>query len=175
MLTVVLGGARSGKSALVERFAAEERAPVTFVATSPRIEGDTDLNARIARHRADRPATWTTVEEELDLAAAIGGAGDDVVVVDCLTLWVSNMMFAGRSDDAVAAGCDRALDAVAERVTATLVVTNEVGLGIVPADADTRRYRDLLGRVNQRWVHASDRALLLVAGRALELSRIDEL
>lgn len=175
MLTLLLGGARSGKSTLAEELARRSDAPVTFVATCPRIPGDDDLDERIDRHRAVRPAHWTTVEEEVDLAAAIGGAGDGFLVVDCLTLWVSNLVFRSWEPEAIEAASQAALAAVAARRGDTVVVSNEVGLGIVPADADTRAYRDLLGTVNRRWASAADRALLLVAGRALPLLGPDEL
>lgn len=170
MLTVLLGGARSGKSALAEELGRRSGRRVAFVATCPRIPGDADLAGRIARHRADRPADWTTIEEELDLAAAIDAGGDGFLIVDCLTLWVANLQFDGRAPEAILDASERALAAVARRTGDTVVVSNEVGQGIVPADAGTREYRDLLGRVNRAWVTAADRALLLVAGRALPLA-----
>jgi len=174
MLTFLVGGARSGKSALAERLAHRSEHPVVYVATAPRIAGDDDLDERIRRHRADRPADWTTIEEELDLAAAIDAAGDALVVVDCLTVWVGNLVHHGRDDADVLDASERALAAALRRVDA-VVVANEVGFGIVPGDGLSRRYRDLLGRVNQQWAAAADRALLLVAGRALRLRDPDEL
>lgn len=169
MLTVLLGGARSGKSGLAVRLARSQPRPVAFVATCPRIDGDDDLAARIAIHAAERPAGWLTIEEEHDLAGALAAAGDRFVVVDCLTLWVGNLAHRGDGAAAVEAANRAALDAVAARAAPTVAVTNEVGSGIVPADALSRTYRDTLGRVNQAWVAAADRALLLVAGRALPL------
>ncbi len=169
MLTVLLGGARSGKSLLAEQMALASTGPVAFVATSPQIDGDDDLAARVARHRAERPTRWTTIEEDLDLAGAIERSGDAFVVVDCLTTWVGNLQHHGRTESDVLAACDAALAAIASRVNATVVVTNEVGLGIVPANELVRTYRDVLGRVNQRWVAAADHALFLVAGRAMPL------
>jgi adenosyl cobinamide kinase/adenosyl cobinamide phosphate guanylyltransferase len=169
MLTVLLGGARSGKSTAALRIA--ERAPgeVCFVATSPRIDGDDDLDRRIEVHRAERPADWRTIEAELDVAGALTDAADAHVIVDCLTLWLGNLVHHGRSDDEILRASTEALAIAAGRPGDTTVVTNEVGLGIVPADATTRRYRDLLGRINQQWVSASDRSYFLVAGRALPL------
>jgi adenosylcobinamide kinase / adenosylcobinamide-phosphate guanylyltransferase len=170
VLIVVTGGARSGKSRLVVERAEADGGPVVFIATCPRIEGDRDLAARIDAHRAERPPTWTTIEAEHDLAGAIATAGDEVtVIVDCLTLWVGNLIHRGDPEAAIERACGAALDAVADRRGRTWVVTNEVGFGIVPADAASRRYRDVLGRVNQRWAAAADRALFLVAGRALPL------
>ena len=169
MLTLVLGGARSGKSALADELGRRAAGAVAYVATCPRIDGDADLADRIARHRAGRPPDWTTIEEELDLAGAVAAAGDRFVIVDCLTLWVGNLQFHGHAADAVLAASQRALDVVARRAADTVVVSNEVGLGSVPADAATREYRALLGRVNRAWAAAADRALFLVAGRALAL------
>jgi adenosyl cobinamide kinase/adenosyl cobinamide phosphate guanylyltransferase len=179
MLTVLTGGARSGKSRLAVALAnRDDRAgrPVVFVATCPRIEGDDDLDRRIDDHRAERPDHWVTVEAEHDLAGVITGAeAEATVVVDCLTLWVSNLLFRGDDEAAVLAMNAEALAAIARRPGATVAVTNEVGLGIVPADQLSRTYRDALGRVNQAWVAAADRALFLVAGRAIALHDPDEL
>ncbi len=174
MLTMLLGGARSGKSSAALRLARAQPAPVVFVATSPQIVGDSDLDARIAAHRAERPPTWQTVEAEVDLADAIAAVADDAfVIIDCLTVWLGNLLHHGHDDDAVNARSTVALSAITARACNAVAITNEVGMGIVPADAATRRYRDLLGRINQQWVGASDRASLLIAGRALELTDLD--
>ena len=175
MRTVIIGGARAGKSAMAERLARGADRDVTFIATCPRIEGDEELARRIDRHRADRPAEWVTVEEELDLAGALDRAGDHTVIVDCLTTWIANLLHHGHRDIDVLRDAEDAIAVMRWRSQPTIVVTNEVGQGIVPADADTRRYRDLLGRVNQQWVSTADRAYLMVAGRALELHPIEEL
>jgi adenosyl cobinamide kinase/adenosyl cobinamide phosphate guanylyltransferase len=169
VLVVLVGGARSGKSAYAEELGRRHAGPVSYIATAPRIAGDDDLGARIARHRSDRPARWSTIEEELDLAGALRRAGDALAIVDCLTTWVGNLQYHGRT------GTDGAIALATARAATTVVVTNEVGMGIVPADALTREYRDLLGRVNQRWVAAADRAMLMIAGRALPLHQPDEL
>lgn len=168
-ITVLLGGARAGKTSFAERLAATAGGPVTYLATSPRIDGDLDLEARIARHRADRPDAWSTVEEEIDVAGAIRAIGDGVIVFDCVTTWVGNLMHRGDEEAAVLARTDDAVDAALHRNGPTIVVTNEVGLGVVPPTPLGRTYRDVLGRANQRWVGAADRALLIVAGRALTL------
>ena len=174
MLTVLLGGARSGKSTAALRLAATAGGAVAFIATSPRIDGDDDLDARIAAHRAERPDDWTTIETEIDLGEAIDSvAGESTLVIDCLTVWLGNLTHHGHDDSIDRYSAD-ALDAIARRHGDTIAVTNEVGLGIVPADAMSRRYRDQLGRINQRWVAASDRTVLLVAGRALDLSDLDD-
>lgn len=173
MLIVCIGGARSGKSTFALNLAREHHAAsgggVTFIATSPRLDDDADLTARIEAHRAERPATWSTIEETVDLGGALGRCGDDFVVVDCLTLWVSNLIWRGDTDaEVVQAAADTAALAAGRSAT-TVVVTNEVGSGVHPTSDVGRRYRDLLGHVNQVWAAAADRALLLVAGRALDL------
>jgi adenosylcobinamide kinase/adenosylcobinamide-phosphate guanylyltransferase len=170
MLTVLLGGARSGKSALAERWARHHAArggSVVVLATGERI--DDEMRLRIERHRADRPDGWVTIEEPLDLPAGVAAAAPDaVLVVDCLTTWLGNVTFRDPLvdvDRAVAA----TLAAIADRPGHTVVITNEVGLGIVPADAMTREYRDTLGRINRHVVAAADAAYVMIAGRALRL------
>ena len=168
-LTVLLGGARSGKSALAQRLAGRWDGPVTVVATGQ--ARDAEMAERIARHRAARPAGWETVEEPLALAAALAACGrGTLVVVDCLTLWVSNLLEQGLDDAEVEARAGAAAASAAARPAPTVAVSNEVGAGIVPADPLSRRYRDLLGQVNAAWAAAADQALLLVAGRAVPLA-----
>jgi len=168
-LTVLLGGARSGKSALAQRLAGRWDGPVAVVATGQ--ARDAEMAERIARHRAARPAGWETVEEPLELEAALAACGRDAfVAVDCLTLWVSNLLERGLTEAEVDARARSAASVAAARVAPTVAVSNEVGSGIVPADPLSRRYRDLLGQVNAVWAAAADHALLLVAGRAVPLS-----
>jgi adenosylcobinamide kinase/adenosylcobinamide-phosphate guanylyltransferase len=172
-LTVVLGGARSGKSSfavhLGQRAAASGRG-VAFIATSPRIPGDDDLEARIAAHRSERPAAWLTIEEEVDVPLAVNSVESTaLVIVDCVTVWVSNLMHRDASEQDVLDAANQVLAALHSRSGPSLLISNEVGMGIVPMNALARSYRDLLGRVNQRFVAASDTALLMVAGRALPL------
>lgn len=164
-LVLLLGGARSGKSALAVELGGEA---ATLIATAT--AGDPDMAERIRRHRAERPAAWTTIEEPLQLGSALASAGQDgVVVVDCLTLWVSNLIEAGRSDEAIEQEARTVAAAAAARDGLTVAVSNEVGLGIVPASPLGRRFRDVLGRVNTDWALAADRAVLVVAGRTVEL------
>ena len=170
MLTVLLGGARSGKSRLAIELAVEAGELVTYLATAPDIPGDDELALRVARHRAERPPTWSTIEEQLDLAGALARVETPIVVVDCLTVWLGNMMFHEHHEAAIVEANDAAINAIGERRLEAVVVSNEVGLGVIPANEMARAYRDLLGRVNQRWVAAADHALLMVAGRALELA-----
>lgn len=173
MLTFLTGGARSGKSTLAVDLASGTGS-VAFIATAPRIEGDDDLAARIERHRSERPADWTTIEEPIHLAAAIRGApADSTLIVDCLTVWLGNLIHRELSAEAAIAACDEALGAVRARTSDSIVISNEVGSGIVPADAPTRLYRDLLGAMNQRWAAAADRAWMVVAGHIVPLRPID--
>jgi len=161
-LTLVLGGARSGKSALAVKLASEWEGPVTFVATGE--AGDDEMAERIRRHREERPRDWTTLEEPVELASALESApADAAVVVDCLSLWVANVF-----DDDVEARNERAVAAAKNRAR-TIVVSNEVGLGVVPVSELGRRYRDVLGRVNAQWAAAADEALFVVAGKMLRL------
>jgi adenosylcobinamide kinase/adenosylcobinamide-phosphate guanylyltransferase len=164
--TFVLGGARSGKS----RFAVAEHVTcdrVAFVATAQ--PGDADMAARIARHRAERPRHFETVEEPLDLIARLDGLAGrvDAVVVDCLTLWVSNRLLRGESDDAILEGAEALAKLIARRPYALTIVSNEVGEGVHPETAAGLRFRDLLGSVNQRIAAACDRVILMVAGQPL--------
>jgi adenosylcobinamide kinase/adenosylcobinamide-phosphate guanylyltransferase len=159
----ILGGARSGKS----RFALAGLPPrgrVTFVATAePR---DADMAVRIARHQAERPAAWTTLEAPLDLTPVLAGAlhAADTVVVDCLTLWVSNLMLRGDDDAAILKETDALAALVADPAAELRIVSNEVGFGVHPATAEGRRFRDVLGLVNQRVAAAAWRVVLMVAG-----------
>jgi adenosylcobinamide kinase/adenosylcobinamide-phosphate guanylyltransferase len=167
-LTLLLGGARSGKSALAARLAGRWAGPVTVVATGQ--AGDAEMAERIRRHRAGRPGHWTTVEEPLELEAALAAApAGAFVVLDCLTLWVANLMDQGLDDPQVEGRARSAAAAAAARAAPTVTVSNEVGAGIVPASALARRYRDLLGQVNAIWADAAAQTLLLVAGRAVPL------
>lgn len=167
---LLLGGARSGKSAMAERLALDSSTPVSFIATAE--PGDHEMAARIARHRDQRPAAWRTVEAPLDLLAAIElTASSDFLVVDCLTLWVSNLLESGKD----AAEINGAAERVARELSGRrgVVVTNEVGLGIVPANELARAFRDVLGTVNATFAGSAQRAILMVAGRALELTSAD--
>jgi adenosylcobinamide kinase/adenosylcobinamide-phosphate guanylyltransferase len=163
-VALVLGGVRSGKSRWALEFAARGRA-VAFLATAEAL--DDEMRARIARHRAERPAGWTTVETPLALPEAIEECGRscDLLVVDCLTLWTANLLTAEQGDrDRILAHADRLCAALARTAASVVLVSNEVGWGIVPADPETRLYRDLLGEINQRVARVADQVVLLVAG-----------
>jgi adenosylcobinamide kinase/adenosylcobinamide-phosphate guanylyltransferase len=168
-LTLLLGGARSGKSALAVRMATRWRGPVTVIVTGE--ARDEEMAERIRRHRAARPPSWDTIEEPVDLDGAISGtAAEACAVVDCLTLWVSNLLERGEEDAEVTDRAHTAADLASRRSAPTIVVSNEVGSGIVPMNALARRYRDLLGEVNAIWADVAASNLLVVAGRVLPLS-----
>jgi adenosylcobinamide kinase / adenosylcobinamide-phosphate guanylyltransferase len=168
-LTFLLGGARSGKSALAVELASSWSGSVTVIATAE--AGDEEMAARIRLHRDERPAKWATVEEPLELEAALRGVNDgSAVVVDCLSLWVSNLIGRGDEDGEIETRGRSAAAVAAERDALTIAVSNEVGLGVVPATQLGRRYRDVLGRINTEWAAAADHAALVVAGRQLPLS-----
>jgi adenosylcobinamide kinase/adenosylcobinamide-phosphate guanylyltransferase len=171
---LVLGGTRSGKSRLAERLAGE-RPPVAYVATATLDPTDPEMTARIARHRAGRPASWATHEVARDLVGALPplAAGEGSVVVDCATLWISNLLLGLGDGPALddAAILDEVVRAAgASRGGARVVwVSNEVGSGIVPIDPLARRFADLQGLANQRLAAACDQVHLCVAGLAIRL------
>ena len=173
-LTVLLGGARSGKSRLAVELAVASGARVTFIATGEAL--DEEMAAKIASHRAERPAGWLTVEESHALETALADADPShTVVLDCLTLWTANALARDGDPDRVLAAATSAAGVAAAREALTVAVSNEVGLGIVPPEPLSRTYRDLLGAVNRIWVEASANAVFVVAGRALRLAGADEL
>jgi adenosylcobinamide kinase / adenosylcobinamide-phosphate guanylyltransferase len=194
-LILILGGARSGKSDLADRLAASSGRPVAFIATAT--AGDDEMRKRIARHRASRPKVWHTLEEPLDLARAVRQAAElaDVVLLDCVTLWLGNVLLQASGQHAQDELGEEALHTTSrlfderalEEIEALLavvkslglnktliVVTNEVGLGIVPAYPLGRLYRDTLGYVNQRLAQTADRVYLMVAGMAVDIKRLHE-
>ncbi len=181
-LIMIIGGARSGKSTFAAQLAQHSERSVAFIATAT--ASDDDMRLRIARHQAARPTDWHTLEEPLNLAPTIHQAASlaDVIVLDCMTLWVSNWLFTQENiDDASSVTSSYYDGALAEidRLLTTfealdpqktlIVVTNEVGLGIVPAYTLGRVYRDVLGLVNQRLAAAADRVYLMVAGLGVDI------
>ena len=161
---LVLGGARSGKSGLAERLALDlaDGAPLTYIATAEAF--DDEMKARIAEHRLRRDARWTTLDAPLDLPAALGRCGAQVVLVDCLTLWLSNLMLAGRDWRGPAGDLLAALET---RQGLTVLVSNETGLGIVPDTPLGRRFRDAQGMLNQQVAAAVDGVVFVAAGLPL--------
>ncbi len=171
-LTLILGGTRAGKSTYAQRLA-EGSGRVLFAATAE--AGDEDMAARIRKHRDDRPAEWDTLEEPLDLVGSLLPVVDgyDTVLLDCLTLWVSNLMHAGGERD-VLAETERLLDCYREQDASWIVVSNEVGLGIVPMTKLGRDYADQLGRVNQLVASAADDVWFVAAGLPLNLKALSQ-
>jgi adenosylcobinamide kinase/adenosylcobinamide-phosphate guanylyltransferase len=170
-LTFVLGGARSGKSTWAQEWAAAQAGPVLFVATAQAF--DDEMRSRIARHQAERPPTWRTLEQSLDVGAALlsNPPVEPVVVIDCLTLLISNILLALPEDvaqadvnGAVLAETEALLTAQRSSAANWLIVSNEVGMGIVPPTRLGRYYRDALGYANQHMARGAHEVLLLVAG-----------
>jgi adenosylcobinamide kinase/adenosylcobinamide-phosphate guanylyltransferase len=177
MLTLILGGARSGKSRMAQRLA-RKAARVTYIATA-QAGGDGEMAARIAHHRAQRPAEWRTMEEPLALAEAAERAAEDsdAVLVDCLTIWLSNLFWEHRDSpariDGLVNGSLRRI-AAASRATQVLLVSNELGSGTVPEAAVTRAFRDSQGILNQSAAELADEVILTVAGLPLYLKRFKD-
>jgi adenosylcobinamide kinase/adenosylcobinamide-phosphate guanylyltransferase len=180
-LILVLGGARSGKSAFAQRLARERGGDrVLFVATAE--AGDEEMAARIAAHRRDRPAGWRTLEAPLHAGEAIAArvADADVVVLDCLTLLVSNVLLTlgeapdeADADRAVMAEVESLLTAIGGTAATFIVVSNEVGLGLVPDNPLGRLYRDLLGRANQALAAQAAHVYFLVAGLPVDVRALE--
>ena len=184
-IALVLGGARSGKSTFAEQLATRLGEPVLFIATASAIDGE--MAERIARHRAARPGSWRSVEAPMGVGPAIRehGAGASTVLIDCLTLLVSNCLVGPEHDrmsedpdrDAIEAQLNDELagllSAAADLGLQLVVVSNEVGMGVVPAYPLGRVYRDLLGRANQRLAELAQVVYLLVAGIAIDIKRLD--
>ena len=162
-LTLVLGGARSGKSGYAEAMVEDAAATGLYIATATVTGSDPEMAARIQHHRERRGPFWTTVEEPIHLAHAIEAhtLPGRPILVDCLTLWLSNLMLEGRSIDAEA---ERLLATLDEAGVPLVLVANEVGQGIVPDNALARAFRDQAGRLNQRLAGAAERVVMMVAG-----------
>ena len=187
-LTILLGGARSGKSRYAEELAAGFGEHVLYVATAQ--AGDEEMEARIAAHRRARPSTWRTIEAPTGVGAAVRErlqvSEADVVLLDCLTLLVSNAILSGVTEDTlddvdeskardrVAAELDGLLDAYRASNLPWIIVTNEVGWGLVPPYPLGRVYRDLLGWANQRLAAEANRVYLMVAGLAVDVKALGE-
>ncbi|HVB83019.1 MAG TPA: bifunctional adenosylcobinamide kinase/adenosylcobinamide-phosphate guanylyltransferase [Candidatus Binataceae bacterium] len=170
LVTLITGGARSGKSAYALTLA--QQAPGArrfFIATAEAL--DHEMRERIAHHRANRSADFATIEEPIAIGAALSELANraDIVVVDCLTLWISNLLMARRGDEDIVAEARGLGGALAAAPFASVVVTDEVGAGIVPENAMARRFRDLLGWTNQALAQTAGRVVLMVAGYPLRV------
>jgi adenosylcobinamide kinase/adenosylcobinamide-phosphate guanylyltransferase len=164
-LTLVLGGARSGKSRHAESLVQAHPPPWVYVATAEAL--DEEMTQRIAEHRARRSGEWRTLEAPHRLAEAMEQAPDRApILIDCLTLWLSNLLLA---DADLERECDRLEAGLARRNSPTVLVANEVGLGIVPDNSLARRFRDAAGRLNQRLAARADRVIFVAAGLPLQL------
>ena len=168
MLQLILGGARSGKSRLAEKLAADTRLPVTYIATSQPLDGE--MNQRVAQHRARRPAEWALVEEPLALAQALreNAATDRCLLVDCLTLWLTNLLMLDDPERLIAER-EALLDCISVLPGEVIFVSNETGMGVVPLGELTRRYVDEAGWLHQALAERCQRVVLTVAGLPLTL------
>ena len=169
-LTLVIGGARSGKSRYAETAIVRLPPPWVYIATAE--PGDAEMAARIEAHRARRGPNWRTVEVPRDLAGAISACEAAPLMIDCLTLWLSNLMLADADIEGETARLETALMAAKAPV---VLVANEVGSGIVPEHALGRQFRDLQGVLNQRMAAGADRVILMVAGLPLTVKSAEEL
>jgi adenosylcobinamide kinase/adenosylcobinamide-phosphate guanylyltransferase len=170
---LVTGGARSGKSRFAEQLAAMAARPteICFVATG--VAMDAEMEARIARHRRDRPAEWRTLEVRHDVAKAIEDGEYKVYLIDCLSLLLNNWMFdLACTETLFWRKLDDLTAALAASSATCIVVTNEIGLGLVPADAESRRYRDWLGWMNQAIAKMADRVYFVASGIAIDLKQL---
>jgi adenosylcobinamide kinase / adenosylcobinamide-phosphate guanylyltransferase len=162
VISLVLGGARSGKSTVAEQLVERAALPVTYLATMQHDPSDPDLTARLDRHRNRRPPTWTTVEPPYDLVEVLATTADSILL-DSLGPWAAMHL------DGIDPG--RLVDAMRARTAPTVVVSEEVGMGVHPETALGRRFRDELGVLNQAIAAVADECLLVVAGRVLRLER----
>jgi adenosyl cobinamide kinase/adenosyl cobinamide phosphate guanylyltransferase len=165
VITLVLGGTRSGKSAVAEELAGRRPGPVVYVATGSAAPGDADMADRIARHRRRRPASWSTVEAGAALAETLTAHPTGTVLVDALGTWVAAHPDLDPDVDALVA-------ALTSRAGDTVLVSDEVGLGVHPATEIGRRFRDALGTVNTTVAGVADDVLFVIAGRVLPLPRV---
>lgn len=165
-ITFVLGGARSGKSRHAEALAEKHKGAKTYIATAEAI--DTEMRERIATHRSRRGGEWMTREAPLDLVAALAAAKTGFILIDCITVWIGNLMHHGRDVRAEVAKLCEALKNTRARV---VVVSNEVGLSIVPENALARAFRDEQGFANQRLAEIADEAVFIAAGLPVSLKR----
>lgn len=170
-ITLILGGARSGKSSYALKLAEETRKSVTFIATAQAF--DDEMSARIQKHKAERPAGWETLELPLHIAPSVSQIKSDLVILDCITLWVTNLLMQFVNDDLVdeapfmqasQAETEKLLAAIRNTEQDWLIVSNEVGLSLVPPYQMGRVYRDALGWVNQRLAQEADKVIFMVAG-----------
>lgn len=168
-ITFILGGARSGKSRKAIDLAREYAGKVAFIATCQAL--DKEMARRISEHKRSRPTAWKTFECPKDISSALEDCGDKfaVIIIDCLTLWVSNLLLAGVKDKNIAGDIKRVISAIKKIRSDCIIVSNEVGLGIVPDNELGRDFRDIAGRVNQVVAQGADEVIFMVSGLAMRL------
>lgn len=180
-IVLVTGGARSGKSAFAERYAARRGEKIAYIATAQIY--DEEMRFRVQLHQARRPAHWTTYEAPYDAERAIAqaGASHEAILFDCLTLYTTNLLCSDRLPaeeaaryEAVRQAAERLVESAQRSGRCVVFVTNEVGMGIVPENALARAYRDLAGIVNQRVAAAADRVFLTISGLAVDIKKLAE-
>lgn len=170
-ITLILGGARSGKSSYALKLAGESQQPVTFIATAQAL--DDEMSSRIKKHKTERPADWQTLELPLNIAQNVSQIKSDIAILDCVTLWVTNLLMQFVKDDlvdetpfiqAAQVETENLLLAIGKSGQEWLIISNEVGLGLVPPYQMGRVYRDALGWVNQRLAQEAQQVIVMVAG-----------
>ena len=163
-IILITGGARSGKSRFAEELARKFPGPKAFLATAQAL--DEEMAERIRRHQMNRPADWQTLEEPLKVPECLEGHGDyfSLILLDCLTLWISNLMMAGWSEPRILEEADRLLKACGRVMCSLIIVGNEVGMGVVPDNAQARLFRDLSGLVQQKIAGGADEVFFMVSG-----------
>jgi adenosylcobinamide kinase/adenosylcobinamide-phosphate guanylyltransferase len=172
-LILILGGVRSGKSRYAQQLASDAGKRVLFLATAE--AGDEEMKQRITRHKSSRPASWATIEEPLDITGALrkNAAHADAVIIDCITVWLSNMLMHDEKlgEEEILATIDRLIDAYDQDYATYIIVSGEVGMGIVPEHPLGRIFRDYLGLANQRLAAKADRVVLMVAGIPVDVKK----
>jgi adenosylcobinamide kinase/adenosylcobinamide-phosphate guanylyltransferase len=168
-LHLILGGSRSGKSRYAEQLAASTAHPVTYVATYATSQFDPEMEDRLARHRKQRPAHWTTVENRFDLKNLFREQSQSLILLDCLTLWLSYRQMAQPDSDVILSELEEALRSITVESPGVIIVSNELGLGMVPSSPDGRNFRDLAGSANQLAARSASRVDFIVAGLPLVL------
>jgi adenosylcobinamide kinase/adenosylcobinamide-phosphate guanylyltransferase len=172
-LIIILGGVRSGKSRYAQQLAGDIGKRVLFLATAE--AGDDEMKHRIARHKSSRPESWRTIEEQMDIAGALrkNAARADAVIIDCITVWLSNLLLHNEklSEKEMTAEIDRLIDSYEQGEVTYIIVSGEVGMGIVPEHPLGRIFRDYLGLANQRLAAKADRVVLMVAGIPMDVKK----
>ena len=168
-LTLVTGGARSGKSGFAQRMAQGREGRKVFIATAR--AGDDEMKLRIEQHRRERPESWHTIEEPCRLVQALESCRGsyEVVLIDCIGLWITNLLLADRGEHEILREVDAVLERCRTCASDIIMVSNETGMGIVPDNSLSRQFRDVLGKTNQEIAGAADEVFLLVAGIPLRL------